>query len=61
MAILHDAFKKALEDPAVMETLARFDMIPNYKNSEDYAKFVLEVTDSERKVVDSLGLAKKTN
>ena len=58
---LHDAFKKALEDPAVITTLAKFDMVPNYKNTEDYKKFVVEVTESERKVIDKLGLAKKTN
>ena len=61
VAKLHDAFKKALEDPAVIATLAKFDMVPNYKNTEDYKKFVVEVTESERKVIDRLGLAKKTN
>lgn len=61
VAKLHDAFKKALEDPAVIATLAKFDMVPNYKNSEDYKKSVVEVTESERKVIDTLGLAKKTN
>ena len=59
VAKLHDAFKKALEDPAVITTLAKYDMVPNYKNTEDYKKFVIEVTESERKVIDSLGLAKK--
>jgi len=59
VAKLHDAFKKALEDPAVIATLAKYDMVPNYKNTEDYKKFVVEVTASERKVIDSLGLAKK--
>jgi tripartite-type tricarboxylate transporter receptor subunit TctC len=59
VAKLHDAFKKAIEDPAVIATLAKYDMVPNYKNTEDYKKFVVEVTDSERKVIDSLGLAKK--
>ncbi|HEY9454408.1 MAG TPA: tripartite tricarboxylate transporter substrate binding protein, partial [Bradyrhizobium sp.] len=42
-------------------TLAKFDMVPNYKNTEDYKKFVVEVTDSERKVIETLGLGKKTN
>ena len=58
---LHDAFKKAIEDPAVIATLSKYDMVPNYKNTEDYRKFVVEVTGSERKVIDTLGLAKKTN
>jgi tripartite-type tricarboxylate transporter receptor subunit TctC len=61
VAKLHDAFKKAIEDPAVIATLAKYDMVPNYKSTEDYKKFVVEVTESERKVIDSLGLAKKTN
>jgi tripartite-type tricarboxylate transporter receptor subunit TctC len=61
VAKLHDAFKKAIEDPAVIATLAKYDMVPNYKNTEDYKKFVAEVTDSERKVIDHLGLSKKTN
>ena len=59
VAKLHDAFKKALDDPAVIATLAKYDMVPNYKNSEDYKKFVAEVTDSERKVIETLGLGKK--
>ena len=61
VAKLHDAFKKALEDPAVVATLAKYDMVPNYMNTEDYRKFVVEVTESERKVVELLGLSKKTN
>ena len=61
VAKLHDAFKKAIEDPAVIATLAKYDMVPNYKSTEDYKKFVVELTDSERKVIDQLGLAKKTN
>ena len=61
VAKLHDAFKKALDDPTVIATLAKFDMVPNYKNTEDYKKFVVEVTESERQVIDKLGLAKKTN
>ena len=61
VAKLHDAFKKAIEDPAVIATLAKYDMVPNYKNTEDYKKFVTQVTDSERKVVETIGLLKKTN
>ena len=45
----------------MIATLAKYDMVPNYKSTEDYKKFVVEVTESERKVIDTLGLAKKTN
>lgn len=61
VAKLHDAFKKAVEDPAVIATLAKYDMVPNYKSTDDYRKFVTEITNSERKVIDTLGMAKKTN
>lgn len=59
VAKLHDAFKKAIDDPAVIATLAKYDMVPNYKNTEDYRKFVAELTASERKVIETIGLARK--
>jgi len=59
IAKLHDAFKKAIDDPGMIATLAKYDMVPNYKNTEDYNKFVREQIESERKVIESLGLAKK--
>jgi tripartite-type tricarboxylate transporter receptor subunit TctC len=59
VAQLHDAFKKAVEEPALIETLAKYDMVVNYKNTEDYRKFVTEVIESERAVVNNLGLARK--
>jgi tripartite-type tricarboxylate transporter receptor subunit TctC len=60
-AKLHDAFKKAIEEPTLLENLAKYDMVANYKSTEDYRKFVTEQIESERKVVESLGLAKKAN
>jgi tripartite-type tricarboxylate transporter receptor subunit TctC len=59
IAKLHDAFKKVIDDPGVIATLAKYDMVPNYKNTEDYNKFVHEQIESERKVIESLGLVKK--
>ena len=50
VAKLHDAFKKAIDDPAVQEQLAKYDMVVNYKNTEDYRKFVAESVEAERKV-----------
>jgi tripartite-type tricarboxylate transporter receptor subunit TctC len=38
--ILHDAFKKALEDPAIIATLERYDMVPRYMSTDDYNKAV---------------------
>jgi tripartite-type tricarboxylate transporter receptor subunit TctC len=61
VAKLHDAFKAAIDDPAIKATLAKYDMVVNYKNTADYVQFVKDVTASERKVVESLGLGKKAN
>jgi tripartite-type tricarboxylate transporter receptor subunit TctC len=58
VAKLHDAFKKAIDDPAVQEQLAKYDMVVNYKNTEDYRKFVEESVEAEKKVLSDLGLAK---
>jgi tripartite-type tricarboxylate transporter receptor subunit TctC len=58
VAKLHDAFKKAIDDPAVQETLAKYDMVVNYKNTEDYKKHVAQTIESERKIITELGLAK---
>ena len=56
---LHDAFKKALEDPAVMESLRKFDMFPRYMNTADYTKFVGEVTAQEKAALELIGLLRK--
>ncbi|MDH4266777.1 MAG: tripartite tricarboxylate transporter substrate binding protein [Deltaproteobacteria bacterium] len=57
--ILHDAFKKGMETEAFQKILAKFDMEPFYKNSEDYTKFVKELYEEEKQNVENLGLKKK--
>jgi hypothetical protein len=49
------------DNQAPSASLAKYDMVPNYKSTEDYKRFVTEVIESERKVIDTLGLGKKTN
>lgn len=56
MRVIHDAFKKAIEEPAVIEQLSRFDMFANYKNAEDYRKFVEQTIVAERDVLTRIGL-----
>jgi tripartite-type tricarboxylate transporter receptor subunit TctC len=56
---LHDAFKAALDDPKVVELMAKYDYPKRYMNSADYAKFAKQQYDEQRVVVDQLGLAKK--
>jgi len=54
--ILHDAFKKALEDPKVLSMLERFDQPVIYMNSADYTKFARQSWEEERGTVERLGL-----
>jgi tripartite-type tricarboxylate transporter receptor subunit TctC len=56
--ILHDAFKKGMEDPAFQKVLAQFDMEPFYKNSEDYGKFVQQQCAEEKVILEKMGLKK---
>jgi tripartite-type tricarboxylate transporter receptor subunit TctC len=57
--ILHDAFKKSLEDPATIAALERYDMVPSYKSTEDYNKFVKQVIEQETAALSKIGLLKK--
>jgi tripartite-type tricarboxylate transporter receptor subunit TctC len=56
--ILHDAFKKGMEDPAFQKILEKFDMEPFYTNTEDYVKYVKELCEEEKENVEKLGLKK---
>ncbi len=55
---LHDAFKKAMDDPSYTQALARYDMLPMYMSSAAYAKFAQETFVKEKALVEKLGLAK---
>ncbi|HRD78095.1 MAG TPA: tripartite tricarboxylate transporter substrate binding protein, partial [Hyphomicrobiaceae bacterium] len=59
VAKLHDAFKKALDDPSVLAMMAKYDMFPRYMGPQDYVKFVDEISEQERKALEGLGLVKK--
>jgi tripartite-type tricarboxylate transporter receptor subunit TctC len=56
---LHDAFKKAYDDPKVAELYQRFDFTRRYMNTQDYAAFVPKLAAEERAALEKLGLAKK--
>ena len=57
--ILHDAFKKSLEDPAVIATLERYDMVPRYLSTDDYNQAVKDVIAQETAALGKIGLLKK--
>lgn len=53
---LHDAFKKAMDDPEHQRVLQQLDQVYWYKSSEDYARWGAETYESERALVARLGL-----
>lgn len=58
--VLHDAFRKGMEDPAYLKTLERLDMEPYYMGTEDYAKFAREQYEQSKAEVEAAGLGKKS-
>nr|WP_145551969.1 tripartite tricarboxylate transporter substrate binding protein [Variovorax boronicumulans] len=58
--VLHDAFRKTLEDPAVLATFDKFDQTVIYKNTEDYTRFARESYAAEKATIERLGLAAKS-
>jgi tripartite-type tricarboxylate transporter receptor subunit TctC len=56
---LHDAFKKAIDDPKHLELLAQLNQDVWYLNSADYAKWARETFAKEKRLIDKLGLAAK--
>lgn len=59
--VLHDAFKKGLEEPVVVDTIAKFDQVPNYMNTADYTAFALKQIEAEQEMVAVLKLAQQEN
>jgi tripartite-type tricarboxylate transporter receptor subunit TctC len=55
---IHDAFKKTLEDPAVLATLEKYDQPVIYMDSAAYTKFAHDTYREEKETIDSLGLSK---
>jgi len=55
---LHDAFKKAMEEPSYVSALGRYDMVPNYMGTADYTKFAQDTFLKEKALVEKLGLGK---
>jgi tripartite-type tricarboxylate transporter receptor subunit TctC len=54
--ILHDAFKKGLEEPSYAAAMAKLDQEVFYLSSEDYQKFALQQIEEARRYIAELGL-----
>lgn len=57
--VLHDAFKKSLDDPKVQEVMAKLEYVPGYKSGEEYRAYLANAMEVESKILTELGLAKK--
>jgi tripartite-type tricarboxylate transporter receptor subunit TctC len=56
---LHDAFRKALDDPEHQKVLDKLDQVLWYRNTADYARIAAESIEAERKTIERLGLLRK--
>jgi len=56
---LHDAFKKAMDDPKHLEVLEQLNQDPWYRSGEDYARWSRDTFAKDKGLIDRLGLAAK--
>jgi tripartite-type tricarboxylate transporter receptor subunit TctC len=57
--ILHDAFKKGLEEPSYAAAVANLDQELFYLSSEDYQNFAMRQIEEARRFITELGLGPK--
>ncbi|MCU0952968.1 MAG: tripartite tricarboxylate transporter substrate binding protein [Burkholderiaceae bacterium] len=53
---LHDAFRKALDEPRVRELLDRYDQPVIYMGPDEYARWARQTWEAERGTIERLGL-----
>ena len=56
---LHDAFKKAMDDPKHLELIEQLNQDLWYRSGEDYAKWAVETFARDKALIERLGLAAK--
>jgi len=57
--VLHDSFKKSLDDPEYLKVLAQLDQPAWYMSSEDYARWAVDMLKAERSTIERVGLLLK--
>jgi tripartite-type tricarboxylate transporter receptor subunit TctC len=57
--VLHDAFKKGLEEPSYAAAVANLDQELFYLSSEDYQNFAMRQIEEARRFITELGLGPK--
>jgi tripartite-type tricarboxylate transporter receptor subunit TctC len=54
--LLHDTFRRAMDEPDFLRTMDRLDQVTWYRSGEEYAKWVARTFEAEKRVVERLGL-----
>ena len=57
--VLHDVFRKSLDDPEYLKMLAQLDQSAWYQSGEDYARWAAETLKAERATIERVGLLLK--
>ena len=57
--VLHDAFKRAMDDPEHLKVLQQLEGVYWYQSGEEYAKWAAETFKSERATIERVGLLAK--
>jgi tripartite-type tricarboxylate transporter receptor subunit TctC len=57
--VLHDGFKKTLDDAKVLETLDRYAQPVIYMNTDDYTRYAAQTFHIEKATIERLGLSKR--
>ena len=55
--VLHDAFKKGLDEPSFVATMIQLDQERFYLNTEDYRAFAMQQIAQEKRIVEELRLS----
>jgi tripartite-type tricarboxylate transporter receptor subunit TctC len=59
MKTLHDAFKKAMDDPRHQEVMEQLNQQVWYRSGEDYRKWAADTFQRDKALIERLGLAMK--
>ena len=57
---VHDAFRKTLEDPAVISTFDKYDQTVIYMNTDTYTRWARDTYEAEKATIERLGMAMKS-
>jgi len=60
VATLHEAFRRTLNDPAVLATFDKYDQSVIYMNTSQYTRFARETFVAEKATIERLGMSRKS-